>query len=882
MMNSVQSIAAPPSAFPIGNLPMRKMLTSALPFIAVAVPGTAYAQVDPSNTAWISVPSGAIDTDPTNNSATDTDTLLAAILANDDTASGAFGFAGATDVLSVLGNDSSNGAAATTGNVTIAVASGSSVPAGLTFDTADGTIDVAAGTASGVYTFDYTICEAGQPTNCDTATATVTVTDPAILADPDSATGVDGVAGVADVVNVLDGDTIDGVAATTSNVVITVASGSSVPAGLTFDTTDGGVSVDPGTPAGVYTFDYTICDAINPSNCDTNTVSITVDAPVIVADPDAVTGVDSLAGGTDVLNVLDGDTIGGNPATTSTVTISVASGSSVPAGLTFDTTDGGVSVAPNTPAGVYTFDYTICDVLNPTNCDTNTVSVTVEAPTILADPDGATGVDGVAGQSNVLNVLDGDTIGGAAATTSNVVITVASGSSVPAGLTFNTADGSVSVDPATPAGVYTFDYTICDAVNPSNCDTNTVSITVDAPVIVADPDTVTGINGADGGTDVVNVLDGDTIGGSPATPSTVTISVASGSSVPTGLTFDTTDGGVSVDPGTPAGVYTFDYTICDVLNPTNCETNTVSVTVDAPVIDAVNDSSLDINGADGGTNVINVLDNDTLNGGAATVSNVTLAVATTSSVPAGLTFDITDGSVDVAAGTAAGVYTFDYTICEVINPTNCDTATATVNVVAPAITADDDSVTGLSGVAGSADVLDVLAGDTLNGVQTDITEVSISIVTPASGSGNVPFIDLTTGQVQVPANTPGGTYTIVYEIEDRNNPGNTAQATATVTIAPTVDLSITKTNGVTTVQSGDVVTYTLVVSNAGPDAAVGAVVTDVPGAGLSCPGGNTVTLTGDGVPVGSFTIADLTGAGITLGSLAAGESTTITYSCSID
>jgi trimeric autotransporter adhesin len=44
--------------------------------------------------------------------------------------------------------------------------------------------------------------------------------------------------------------------------------------------------------------------------------------------------------------------------------------------------DGSVSVAPNTPAGTYTVDYTICENLNPTNCDTTTVTITVVDPSM--------------------------------------------------------------------------------------------------------------------------------------------------------------------------------------------------------------------------------------------------------------------------------------------------------------------------------------------------------------------------------------------------------------------------------------------------------------------------------------------------------------------
>lgn len=113
-----------------------------------------------------------------------------------------------------------------------------------------------------------------------------------------------------------------------------------------------------------------------------------------------------------------------------------------------------------------------------------------------------------------------------------------------------------------------------------------------------------------------------------------------------------------------------------------------------------------------------------------------------------------------------------------------------------------------------------------------------------------------------------------------------------LTIAIAADFSITKTNtpGVNgevdqtddTLTSGQTTTYTLVATNNGPSTVTGAVVTDTPTTGLTCTGTDAVTLAGDGVPTGSFTIADLTGGGITLGTLTDGQSTTLTYSCEVN
>jgi uncharacterized repeat protein (TIGR01451 family) len=57
------------------------------------------------------------------------------------------------------------------------------------------------------------------------------------------------------------------------------------------------------------------------------------------------------------------------------------------------------------------------------------------------------------------------------------------------------------------------------------------------------------------------------------------------------------------------------------------------------------------------------------------------------------------------------------------------------------------------------------------------------------------------------------------------NPGNNS-ATDTDTRLPAADLGITKTDGQTSYRPGETLTYTIVVSNAGPDAATGATVTD--------------------------------------------------------
>jgi len=80
------------------------------------------------------------------------------------------------------------------------------------------------------------------------------------------------------------------------------------------------------------------------------------------------------------------------------------------------------------------------------------------------------------------------------------------------------------------------------------------------------------------------------------------------------------------------------------------------------------------------------------------------------------------------------------------------------------------------------------------------------------------------------ANT--ATVTAPSGVNDPNTGNNSATDTDTVT-APSADLSVTKTDGVATVDPGDSTTYTVLVSNAGPDAANGVKVDDLMPPGLT-------------------------------------------------
>ena len=302
-------------------------------------------------------------------------------------------------------------------------------------------------------------------------------------------------------------------------------------------------------------------------------------------------------------------------------------------------------------------------------------------------------------------------------------------------------------------------------------------------VLAASNDTAGPINGANGAPTVINVLTNDSINALAPTPSNVTISVTTPATNP-GVSLDIATGIVSVAPGVPAGTYTIAYRICETANPANCADATATIVVAAPVIAGTNDTVPSVNGSNGANDAINVLSNDTLNGVPVDPSAITTTVTSPATPINGGPVPLLDpltGLVDVPAGTPAGSHTIVYQICENNNPTNCATASVTVVVDAAAIAATNDDAGTVNGANGAANVLNVLTNDALNGLAPTVANVAITITAPAANPGVT--LDPATGLVNIAPGTPAGTYTIAYQICEKLNPANCANASVSVVVA---------------------------------------------------------------------------------------------------
>ena len=327
----------------------------------------------------------------------------------------------------------------------------------------------------------------------------VTATD-----DDFSATPIDGSSG-GSTASVFAMDFSNSTAASQANVAVTIGTLPSPPAsgGISI-ATDGTVVVAAGTTAGTYIVPYQICENHLPTNCDTAEVTVVVDPTGIAATDDTPPAVDGAAGAT-IPNVVTNDTLGGvaNPTIGTDVTVNESGTAEdgvttlgldvTPAagGITLDPATGEITVAPGTTAGTYTLTYEICEVLNPTNCDTATATVVVDATPIVANDDTPPAIEGVTG-GTIPNVVANDTLGGVANPTIGTDVTVSESGTAqdgttalgldvtPAagGITLDPATGIVTVLPGTTGGVYNYTYEICEVLNPTNCDTATVIIGV--------------------------------------------------------------------------------------------------------------------------------------------------------------------------------------------------------------------------------------------------------------------------------------------------------------------------------------------------------------------------------------------------------------------
>ncbi|MBI2729007.1 MAG: DUF11 domain-containing protein [Polaromonas sp.] len=167
-----------------------------------------------------------------------------------------------------------------------------------------------------------------------------------------------------------------------------------------------------------------------------------------------------------------------------------------------------------------------------------------------------------------------------------------------------------------------------------------------------------------------------------------------------------------------------------------------------------------------------------------------------------------------------------------------------------------------------------------NATSTTFSCSASSAIYPLAASSNLVSVTatVTVGSTACPGPRVN---TVTFTISPLGDavPGNNI-GTVTTPINCNTNLTVTKTDGRTTVAAGATTSYTLTFANLGPAAADGALLTDVPSAGLTCSVASC-TPGGAGVCPVAGQWPNLLGGGLTLPSFASGSTLTFIASCNV-
>lgn len=362
------------------------------------------------------------------------------------------------------------------------------------------------------------------------------------------------------------------------------------------------------------------------------------------------------------------------------------------------------------------------------------------------------------------NILLNDTRNGSQATTTNVTISLVFSTS--AGLSI--LGSNIIVTAGTPQGTYTLIYQICDIANPNVCDTGIVTLNTKLQTY---DQNITAQCNAFG-----NIVNGNNWGGQNSTLNGVPVVLVPYYTQPGNvlvpanvvLTININMCNAQIQPNGDFNIWNNNfqnfcqiyYTLCEIANPNNCKTGMLSIQFIEPMLFAIDDdfTSTPINNTIGGTTP-SVLTNDFMQCG----GNIWNPVVSPISFPSGFTLN-SDGTINVAIGTAPGTYLLNYTVFNANNTWNDSQATATV------------IVTGISSLVANYDnfnsnypnstTASVLLNDTLNG--SLITNPSSVILTALNNP--VGFTLNTNGTISIGANVLEGTYAVPYKICNPSSP----------------------------------------------------------------------------------------------------------------
>ena len=502
--------------------------------------------------------------------------------------------------MDILSNDRLNGNPVVPTDVEITIPDNGGLT-GLDPDPSTGKLKVPANATPGTYTVTYKICDKTNPGVCDTAKAKITVTPDATPSRAIKAVDDD----FGKVPNTVDYtttntvfstgvDTLEGVPGILSpetDVIlhkgaVTRQNGTAVQAGTITMNDNGSITVKQGTPVGVYTYTYSICEKAVPTNCseEAKVTFEIVDNPILAKDDEFEMG--TLGGLTP--SILNNDIFAGKvgPTTNEVIIEKTSRADNEDPKLKMGFVDGRVDVEKGIAPGPHKYYYTISDKNDKTK--SSSAVVTIRVVTFTAGDDEhelPNNNDKKQYIDKSKGIFANDEVDGKRpepgknVTFRSTPVKDKDGNEVP-GIVINQEDGSITIEPNTPDGVYTYSYTICKIAAPNECKTAKGVLKLLPALKAVDDLDFKPVNTTKGAVNVGNVLANDEYAGKNALDhlDKVTAKIEDNNGGLSDVKIDE-QGNLIIPQGTPVGVYDLEYNLCMKEHPGVCKTAKVRVEV---------------------------------------------------------------------------------------------------------------------------------------------------------------------------------------------------------------------------------------------------------------------------------------------------------------
>jgi Putative Ig domain len=493
---------------------------------------------------------------------------------------------------------------------------GGVLPAGLSLNSATGALSGTATTSSPGVALTFTVTDAGDPAQSASATLTLIVS-----ATPPSALAITTVSLPGAQVGTPYSMTLAASGGTTPYTW--ALTGGTLPAGLTFNAASGILSGTPTATSAGTALSFMVSDAGAPPQTRTATFTLVVSAPTIV--PLTITTATLPPGKVGQAYSAPLTATGG----TTPYTWAITAGA-LPAGLSFNTANGQLSGTPTASTTGTTLTFKVTDAANPAQTTTANLTLSV-APvgltiTTTSLPPAQAGV--------AYNAT-------LAATGGTKPYTWAVSGSVPAGLSLNSATGTLSGTPTAITAGAPLTFSVTDSGNPAQNASTTLTLVVSVASLAI---TTTSLPAAQ-----------------VAVPYSTTLTTSGGTkpytwvltgTLPAGLSFNTTTGTLSGTPSAVTAGTSLTFKVTDAGTPPQSSSKTFTLVIKAATL-AV--SSISLPSGQVGKAYTTTL--------AATGGTTPYTWAVTGTLPAGLSFNTASGvlSGTPSASTAGVSLTFKVT-----------------------------------------------------------------------------------------------------------------------------------------------------------------------------------------------------------------------------